>query len=56
MEYRRMKYRKPHGSDKRYASALDALDDLQNALAERGVDLARWARDLRAERRAAEPQ
>lgn len=37
------------------ADTLGALDQLQTALAERGVDLAKWAQDLRAERRATEP-
>lgn len=33
-------------------AALDALDQLQTALGARGVDLAGWAQDQRAERRA----
>lgn len=33
--------------------ALDALDRLQSALRERKVDTTQWARDLKAERRAA---
>lgn len=35
------------------ADALDALEELQTALTHGGVDLAEWARSLRAERRAA---
>ena len=35
--------------------ALEALDQLQEALATRGVDLAAWERDLRAERRTIDP-
>ncbi len=34
-------------------AALGALDRLQASLRERGVDLARWERDLKVERRAA---
>ena len=34
-------------------AALDALDRLQSSLRERKVDTAQWARDLKAERRAA---
>lgn len=35
------------------ATTLGALDRLQRALRERKVDVARWTRDLKAERRAA---
>lgn len=35
------------------SARLDALDRLQRSLRERQVDVARWARDLEAERRAA---
>ena len=35
------------------ATTLGALDRLQRSLRERQVDVARWARDLEAERRAA---
>ena len=34
-------------------AALGALDRLQTSLRERKVDLKQWARDLKAERRAA---
>lgn len=34
-------------------AALDALDRLQSSLRERKVDTTQWARDLKAERRAA---
>ena len=34
-------------------AALGALDRLQASLCERKVDVTRWARDLKAERRAA---
>ena len=39
-----------HGDDE---VALDALTRLQDSVRERGVDLAVWGRDLRAERAAA---
>ena len=34
-------------------AALGALDRLQNSVRERNVDVSRWERDLKAERRAA---
>lgn len=34
-------------------TALGALDQLQNSVRERNVDVSRWERDLKAERRAA---
>lgn len=34
-------------------AALDALDRLQSSLRERKVDTAQWAKDVKAERRAA---
>lgn len=36
------------------SEALDALDRLQASLAERKVDLARWEREVRAERHGTE--
>ena len=35
------------------SATLDALDRLQRSLRERQVDVTQWARDLKAERRAA---
>ena len=35
------------------ATALSALDRLQNSVRQRQVDASRWVRDLKAERRAA---
>ena len=43
--------RQPASAD----DALDALDQLQAALGTRGVDLAGWARNVQAERRAIDP-
>ena len=37
-------------------AALNALDRLQTSLRERQVDVERWARNLKAERRAAAPR
>ena len=59
MEYRGLNYRKLYAPDKQsssHAKALNALDELQTMLAQREVDLAGWARDLRTERRADEPR
>ncbi len=39
--------------DRGNGAALGALDRLQTFLRERKVDVARWARDLKAERRSA---
>ena len=41
------------GDDEGGAIALEALTRLQDTVRERGVDLAEWERDLRAERAAA---
>ena len=43
--------RQPASAD----DALNTLDQLQAALGSRGVDLAGWAQNLRAERRANGP-
>ena len=45
----------PEGQSVSTVDALDALDELQTALVQRGVDLAGWARELRTERRATGP-
>lgn len=53
--FRREDFYAPDGQSLPPADALHALDQLQTALTERGVDLAGWARNLRAERRANGP-
>ena len=50
--FRREDFYPPDGQSVSTNDALDALDQLQTALGARGVDLAGWARNLRAERRA----
>ncbi|MXX34425.1 MAG: hypothetical protein F4Z50_06650 [Gemmatimonadetes bacterium] len=40
--------------DQGESAPLEALTRLQNAVRERGLDLAQWGRDLRAERKAGE--
>ncbi len=50
--FRREDFYSPDGQSVSTNDALDALDQLQTALGVRGVDLAGWARNLRAERRA----
>lgn len=49
--FRREDFPAPLGSVST-TDALNALDQLQAALADRGVDLAAWARNLHTERRA----
>ena len=53
--FRREDLYAPNGQSVPPADALYALDQLQTALTERGVDLAGWARNLRAERHANGP-
>lgn len=53
--FRREDFYAPDGESVSSADALHALDQLQTAVTERGVDLAGWARNLRAERRANGP-
>lgn len=55
LTFRRESIYAPDGQSVSNAAALDALNELQAALAQRGVDLAGWARELRAERRATGP-
>lgn len=50
--FRRKEYYAPDERHSSRTDALNALDELQTALAGRGVDLGGWAQDLRAERRA----
>lgn len=50
--FRREDIYAPDGQSISPGDSLDALDRLQTALAEREVDLAGWAQDLRSERRA----
>ena len=49
--FRREDIYAPDGQSVTTDDALAALDKLQTTLAERGVDLAGWAQELRAERR-----
>lgn len=44
-----------YAPDKQPSPSIDALDELQTALARRAVNLAGWALDLRAERQATGP-
>ena len=50
--FRRKVIDAPGGQSLSADDSLDALDQLQKALATRGVDLAAWARNVQAERRA----
>ena len=54
--FRRKEFYAPDEQSSPRTDALSALDELQTTLAEREVNLAGWAQDLRAERRAAEPR
>ena len=53
--FRREDINGPGGQPASTKDALDALDQLQTALGAREVDLAGWARNMRAERRANGP-
>ncbi len=53
LTFRREDICAPEGHSISTVNTLHALDELQTALAYRGVDLDEWARSLRAERRAA---
>ena len=50
--FRREGFDAPGGQPASTIDALNALDQLQTALGAREVDLAGWARNMRAERRA----
>ena len=50
--FRREDFSSPARQSMSTKDALNALDQLQTALGARGVDLAGWARNMRAERRA----
>ena len=47
IEVESLLFRRQHRPPVSPEAALDALDQLQTALAERGVDLARWAQNVR---------
>lgn len=50
--FRREDFCAPDGQSVSTTDALDALDQLQATLEDRGVNLAEWAQSLRTERRA----